>query len=98
MCVCVGMCVFVECVMEKLLLARDSNRVITEINHVEHAWELHSYSIFASAYAHTQRHTHTCAQCTHTRKGQNPHRFKKAFQGRAGATERLYHCKHSLSE
>jgi len=76
--VCVGMCVFVECVMEKLLLARDSNRVITEINHVEHAWELHSHSIFASAYAHTQRHTHTCAQCTHTlAKGKIPTDLKR---------------------
>lgn len=54
-----GIPVCVECMMEKLLLARDSNRVITEINHVEHAWELHSHKHKATAHLHQYMHTHT---------------------------------------
>lgn len=77
--------------MEKLLLARDSNRVITEINHVEHAWELHSHKHKATAHLHQYMHTHTDI-C----------KSKTPVAGEIPTTQelpkRLYYCKHSLSE
>lgn len=72
--------------MEKLLLARDSNRVITEINHVEHAWELH--------ISCTQTYTYICivhvrvCVCVSVKNGQE-------WESK---TSKDYHGKHSLSE
>lgn len=69
------MYMLVECVMEKLLLARDSNRVITEINHVEHAWELHSHThtqthtTHGTAYLHQHMHTYICKGSPRTHRG-----------------------------